>query len=143
MEPNKNYSVGLDIGTSSIGFAAIDEDYNPVKTKGKTVVGARLFAEGKTAAERRMFRTTRRRLKRRKWRLRLLEEFFDPYMAEVDSTFFARLKESNLSPRDKAKHFKGSLLFPKQTDSAFYDKYPTIYHLRNALMKEQRKFDLR
>lgn len=143
MDTHKNYSVGLDIGTSSIGFAAIDEDYNPVRMKGKTVVGARLFTEGKTAAERRLFRTTRRRLKRRKWRLRLLEEFFDPYMSKVDSTFFARLKESNLSPRDKAKHFKGSLLFPQQTDSAFYDKYPTIYHLRNALMKEQRKFDLR
>lgn len=139
----KDYSIGLDIGAASIGFSAIDEDYKPVKMKGKTVLGARLFEEGQTAAERRGFRTMRRRLKRRKWRLALLEEFFDPYMAEVDPTFFARLKQSNLSPKDEKKQFAGSLLFPDRTDSDFYDQYPTIYHLRKALMNEDRQFDLR
>lgn len=68
---------------------------------------------------------------------------FDPYMAKIDPTFFTRLKESNLSPRDNNKKFKGSLLFPESTDSKFYNEYPTIYHLRDKLMKEDRKFDLR
>lgn len=139
----KEYSIGLDIGATSVGFAAIDSNYKPIRLKGKTVIGARLFQEGETAAERRGYRTTRRRLKRRKWRLALLEEFFDPYMAKVDPTFFARLKESNLSPKDNGNQYSGSLLFPDQTDSKFYSKYPTIYHLRDHLMKDDRQFDLR
>lgn len=138
-----NYSIGLDIGATSVGYAVIDEDYKLVRLKGKNAIGARLFNEGNTAAERRAFRTTRRRLRRRKWRLSLLEEIFDPYMAKVDPTFFARLKESNLSPKDDNKRFGGSLLFPERTDNEFYDEYPTIYHLRNKLMKKDRKFDLR
>ena len=34
-------------------------------------------------------------------------------------------------------------MFPEQTDREFYEKYPTIYHLRNHLMNDDRKFDLR
>lgn len=139
----KDYNIGLDIGATSVGFAGIDEEYDPIKLKGKTVVGVNLFEEGKTAAKRRGFRTTRRRLNRRKWRLSLLEEFFDPYITPVDPTFFARLKESNLSPKDNNKNFSGSLLFSDITDQKFYEEYPTIYHLRYALMTENKKFDLR
>ena len=80
----KDYNIGLDIGATSVGFAGIDEQYNPIKLKGKTVVGVNLFEEGQTAADRRGFRTTRRRLNRRKWRLSLLEEFFDLYITPVD-----------------------------------------------------------
>ena len=65
----KDYNIGLDIGATSVGFAGIDGQYDPIKLKGKTVVGVNLFEEGKTAAERRGFRTTRRRLKPRKLRL--------------------------------------------------------------------------
>lgn len=139
----KDYNLGLDIGATSVGFAGIDEQYDPIKLKGKTVVGVNLFEEGKTAADRLGFRTTRRRLSRRKWRLSLLEEFFDPYITPVDPTFFARLKESNLSPKDNNKNFSGSLLFSDITDQKFYEEYPTIYHLRYALMTENKKFDLR
>lgn len=139
----KDYNIGLDVGATSVGFAGIDEHYDPIKLKGKTVAGVNLFEEGKTAADRRGFRTTRRRLNRRKWRLSLLEEFFDPYITPIDPTFFARLKESNLSPKDNNKKFSGSLLFPKITDQKFYEKYPTIYHLRYAMMTENKKFDPR
>ncbi|MDB1561622.1 type II CRISPR RNA-guided endonuclease Cas9 [Pediococcus pentosaceus] len=137
------YNIGLDIGTSSIGFAATDNLNKPIRAKGKTVIGVRLFEEGKTAADRRGFRTTRRRLSRRKWRLRLLDEIFDKEMAKVDNTFFARLKESNLSPKDANKKYLGSLLFPEKKDFKFYEDYPTIYHLRYALMHEKRQFDIR
>ena len=139
----KDYYVGLDIGTSSIGWSIMDENYHLLKKKHKKTMGVTLFKEGQTAADRRGFRTTRRRLSRRKWRLKLLEEFFDPYMAEVDPTFFARLKDSNVSPLDSNKKFQGSLLFPEKKDTNFYDEYPTIYHLRDKLMNENRKFDLR
>lgn len=142
---NRNYHIGLDIGTSSIGWAIMDDDFKIMRVKGKKGIGVRLFNEGNTAAERRSYRTTRRRYARRKWRLRLLEEIFDPYMAEVDPYFFARMKESNISPKDDRKKYAGSILFPdlENGDKDFYDQYPTIYHLRKALMTEDRKFDLR
>lgn len=137
------YTLGLDIGTSSIGYAAIDKHQKPIRAKGKHVIGVRLFQEGQTAADRRAFRTTRRRLKRRKWRLNLLNRLFDPYLSEVDPNFLPRLRQSNLSPKDDNKHFNGSTLFPDKTDAAFYRQYPTMYHLRYALMTEKRKFDIR
>lgn len=143
MEDMERYHIGLDIGTSSIGWAVIGDDFKIKRKKGKNLIGVRLFKEGDTAAERRSFRTQRRRLNRRKWRLKLLEEIFDPYMAEVDEYFFARLKESNLSPKYSNKKYLGSLLFPDISDSNFYDKYPTIYHLRRDLMEKDKKFDLR
>ena len=143
MEDMERYHIGLDIGTSSIGWAVIGDDFKIKRKKGKNLIGTRLFNEGATAAERRGFRTQRRRLNRRKWRLKLLEEIFDPYMAEVDEYFFARLKSSNLSPKDSNKKYLGSLLFPDVSDSNFYDKYPTIYHLRRDLMEKDKKFDLR
>lgn len=139
----ERYHIGLDIGTSSIGWAVIGDDFKIKRKKGKNLIGTRLFNEGATAAERRGFRTQRRRLNRRKWRLKLLEEIFDPYMAEVDEYFFARLKSSNLSPKDSNKKYLGSLLFPDKSDSNFYDKYPTIYHLRRDLMEKDEKFNLR
>lgn len=101
---NNEYMVGLDIGTNSCGWVATDFDNNILKMHGKRALGSHLFDEGVSAADRRAFRTTRRRIKRRKWRLKLLEEIFDEEMAKVDPNFFARLKESGLSPLDTRKN---------------------------------------
>ncbi|WP_317619047.1 type II CRISPR RNA-guided endonuclease Cas9 [Bombilactobacillus folatiphilus] len=133
----------LDIGTNSCGFAAMDMKNQLLHLQGKTAIGARLFEEGKSAAERRGFRTTRRRLKRRKWRLRLLEEFFDDEMSQVDPYFFARMRESGLSPLDHQKTAQAIVFPTPNEDHAFYCDYPTIYHLRKALMTQDKKFDLR
>lgn len=135
------YNIGLDIGTSSVGFAVTDTQDKLVRVKGKTAIGVRLFEEGNTAAERRGFRTTRRRLSRRKWRINLLNQIFEPYISEIDPTFFARLKNSNLAGKDKK--FEGSLLFPDRTDYQFYKDNSTMYHLRKHLMEEDHQFDLR
>lgn len=139
---DKKYSIGLDIGTSSIGFVGVDENGWPINIKGKRAIGAHLFREGKPAAETRSFRTTRRRYNRRKWRLRLLREIFDKPITQVDPTFFARMKESSLSPRD-SNYTESSkeILIPRDADGKV--KYPTIYHLRHALMTENRQFDIR
>lgn len=137
------YIVGLDIGTNSCGWVAMDFQNTILRMHGKTAIGSHLFDAGNSAADRRAFRTTRRRIKRRKWRLKLLEEIFDPYMTEVDPYFFARLKESGLSPLDKRKN-ASSIVFPTALeDKKFYCNYPTIYHLRYDLMSEDKKFDLR
>lgn len=72
------YSLGLDIGTTSIGWAVLDEDKKRIYD-----VGVRIFEipedpkSGKSLAEpRRTARSTRRRLKRRRQRLNALKSFF-------------------------------------------------------------------
>ena len=62
------YNIGLDIGTNSVGWAVTDLENNILKHGNKNMWGARLFDEGQTAAERRNFRGTRRRIERRKER---------------------------------------------------------------------------
>ena len=79
MEKTKNrqpYYIGLDIGTSSVGWAVTDLDYRLRRFNRKTMWGVRLFEGAETAATRRTFRVNRRRLNRRKERLGLLKEFF-------------------------------------------------------------------
>ena len=63
------YYLGLDMGTSSVGWAVTDEKYNLIRKKGKDLWGVRLFSEAKTAADRRSHRVSRRRLQREKARL--------------------------------------------------------------------------
>ncbi|EFR95525.1 crispr-associated protein Csn1, partial [Listeria ivanovii FSL F6-596] len=70
----KPYTIGLDIGTNSVGWAVLTDQYNLVKRKMKVAGsaekkqikknfwGVRLFDEGEVAAGRRMNRTTRRRI---------------------------------------------------------------------------------
>ena len=42
---NKNYYVGLDIGTDSVGYAVTDERYELCKFKGEPMWGVTLFDE--------------------------------------------------------------------------------------------------
>ena len=103
---NKNYSIGLDIGTNSVGWSVITDDYKvpskKMKVLGNTdkrfikknLIGALLFDEGTTAEARRLKRTARRRYTRRKNRLRYLQEIFAEEMSKVDSSFFHRLDDS-------------------------------------------------
>ncbi|GLB47435.1 hypothetical protein WR164_14140 [Philodulcilactobacillus myokoensis] len=150
MKKIKNYHIGLDIGTSSIGFAVIDDHNKIIHKKGKNIIGARLFNEGKTAAERRSFRTTRRRYKRRQWRINLLNQLFinNSNLIKEDPNFFKRLTQSNISNKDPRKKYFGSLLFPENEkgDSDFYrngDHHLTIYHLRHKLATENKKADIK
>jgi len=139
----EKYGVGLDIGSNSVGWTVVDGNGRLKRVKGKVAIGARLFKEGQAAADRRGFRTTRRRLKRVKWRLRLLREIFDKPISKVDENFFARRKYSAISPRDPQYDGLAKTLFNDRTDKEFFEKYPTIYHLRQALMTEKRQFDIR
>ena len=140
MEEKKFY-LGLDIGTDSVGFAVTDENYRLVRKGGKHLWGARLFEEAKDASTRRMSRAARRRYQRRRARLLLLRDLFKEEMDKVDPLFFKRLDSSSLHEEDKApgiakKHFYTD-------DLEFYKSYKTIYHLRKALLTEDRPFDIR
>lgn len=141
---NKTYHVGLALRPTTVGYAAFDNKYHLVKAKGKTVIGDYAFDEAQNASDRRTFRVAKRLVRRRKWRLKLLERFFKDHLAEVDPVFLERIHTSDLASGDLNKHFFGDILFDdKMLAKSFAVNYPTIYHLRYALMTEQRKFDLR
>ena len=134
---NKVWYLGLDIGTASVGWAATDTEYKIIRKNKKRLWGVRLFEEATTAQERRTYRSNRRRLARRKWRLYLLEELFSEEIAKVDPNFFLKLKESKYHNEDKTHKLPYTIFNNKDyTDKDYYKEYPTIYHLRSSLMTE-------
>ena len=138
------YFIGLDAGTGSVGWAVTDEQYGLVKCKGKDLWGMRCFETAETAADRRLHRTSRRRLERRRKRLLLLQELFAEEIAKTDTGFFMRLKESALYKKDKTDKQKNSLFNDSDfDDAAYYKLYPTIHHLIKALIEDSAKPDIR
>ena len=135
---NKTWYLGLDIGSASVGWAATDTEYKIIRKNKKRLWGVRLFEEAKTAEDRRGYRSSRRRLARRKWRLNLLEELFTSEVKKVDENFFLRLKESQYHYEDKTHKVPYAIFNDKDyTDKDYYKDYPTIYHLRSKLMTEE------
>ena len=97
----KKYSIGLDIGTDSVGWACVDENDQLVKHGRKTLWGVRMFEASKDASERRAYRNNRRRLNRRHQRIALLRDLFLDEITKVDTTFFERLDDSFYHKEDK------------------------------------------
>lgn len=60
------YNIGLDIGTSSVGYAMTDEKGRLLRFHKRPTYGSVLFEEAQTAKERRQKRSARRRLARRR-----------------------------------------------------------------------------
>lgn len=140
----KKYYLGLDIGTNSVGWAVTDENYNLYKYAGKRMWGIRLFKGGETAEQRRISRSNRRRLSRKKQRIDLLQELFAEEIAKMDPTFFIRLNESRLHLEDKSTGEKFPLFTDKDyTDIQYYKEYPTMYHLRKELIENSKVHDVR
>ena len=142
VEKGQDYYLGLDIGTDSVGYAAAAPDYRLLKYRGEPMWGVMTFEEGHNAAERRSFRTARRRLERRKQRLALLQELFAGEIGKIDPDFFIRRKESMLFPEDSThgvEIFQGGGL----TDKEYHQKYPTIHHLIYELMTDPQEHDVR
>ena len=150
---NDNYYIGLDIGTDSVGWALTDSKYNLQKINNKSTWGVRLFDGAATAKDRRTKRCLRRRLRRRKVRLNYLKSLFAPAINKIDPMFLKRLANSylyvnedgttgtridfaqknniQLYQKNKRLHlFEGLGI----TDKEFYSDFPTIYHLRKALL---------
>lgn len=143
MKPDKYY-LGLDMGSTSVGFAATDPDYNLLKANRKQVWGVRLFDEASTAAKRRFARSSRRRREREVLRLKLLQDLFSEPINAIDPAFFQRLKDSFFYPSDKTINQRFSLFNdPNFTDLDYHQQFPTIYHLRQSLMSESKPFDIR
>lgn len=145
MKTNKPYYLGLDIGTDSVGYAVTDECYKLLRFKGQSMWGSGLFDPASPCAERRVFRTARRRLDRRQQRVRLLREFFAKAIAEVDPRFFVRIRESALFAEDRSDPLDNQSLFndPTFKDADFHHRYPTIHHLILELMNDPSPHDPR
>ncbi len=140
----EKFYLGMDIGTDSVGMACTDENYTLLRAHGCNLWSVRLFDEAKDATDRRTKRSARRRLQRRRRRIEFLQEVF----AEVvdPALFFIRLNNSGFCFEDKEEDLNSKYaLFDDAgfTDKEFYDKYPTIYHLRSALLHSQSKEDWR
>ena len=136
MENRKIY-LGIDLGTDNLGYAVTDENYKVLRKGDKNGLGVVQFSNAETAASRRINRTTSRRIARRRYRVSLLNDIFAPEIMKVDKNFLQRLKESDLKHEDRKVDFKHTLFNDAGfTDSEFYNKYPTIYHLRKALMEK-------
>lgn len=149
---SKKYYLGLDMGTDSCGWCVTDDKYNIIRSHKKTydpdgklikregchLWGSRLFGPANTAENRRLNRTARRRLARRRRRIILLRELFQPEMDKIDPNFFRRLDQSNLWNEDKDKELQmeHNFLFNDKdlTDKEYYKDFPTIYHLRKAMV---------
>ena len=141
---NKKYNIGLDIGTTSVGWAVVEDGNQKIMRKGnKALWGVRLFEEASTAADRREFRSTRRRYDRRRNRIKLLQEEFTEEMNKVDNEFFKKLQESKYNELDKINKTIHLTKEEKQAIKDYNDNYPTIYHLRNRLIIDKTQEDIR
>lgn len=150
----KPYSIGLDIGTNSVGWAVITDSYKvpskKMKVLGNTskkyvkknLLGALLFESGITAEGRRLKRTARRRYNRRRNRILYLQEIFSTEMAKIDESFFQRLDDSFLVP-DEKRDSKYPIFGNLVKEKTYHDEFPTIYHLRKYLADSSKKADLR
>lgn len=132
-----SYSIGLDMGTGSVGWAVVDENGELLHFKKQPTWGSRLFDGAQPASEARVHRGQRRRYVRRRWRLDLLQGLFKEEMDKVDPEFFMRLNMSRLVEGDPI--FNGDDF----TIDDYYKRFPTIYHLRKWLMETDEKADLR
>lgn len=141
---NKIY-LGLDIGTNSCGWALTNEEYDLEKVRGRDAWGVSLFEEAKTKENRRLKRTNRRRMVRKKLQDNWLRELFEVEIEKVDKDFFSRLRFSNLWKEDKILmnenlNSKYSLFNDElehiYTDRNYYQDFKTVYHLRQKLLTE-------
>lgn len=139
-----DYFLGLDLGTNSVGWAVTDDRYKLQRFNKKDMWGSRLFDEASTAQDTRTQRSARRRTERKKKRIQILQALFADEMSRIDPTFFMRLKESNFHLEDKQIKTKHVLFNDEHfMDKQYFDKYPTIYHLRFDLIRNDSCSDIR
>lgn len=131
------YILSLDIGTASVGYSAMDKNFNILKYHDKDAIGVLTFESANTAAERRLQRGARRRYNRRIKRLGLLQEVLAPLVKNPN--FY---KYENLSRWKNNNHdFQGKSLSEVLRFLGMDGRvYPTIYHLQYALLTEKKKF---
>ena len=140
----KAITLGLDMGTNSLGWAVVDNSTNDlVSYHGHPMWGVRMFSESSSAEDRRKKRVARRRYQRRRQRILLLREIFQKEICDKDPYFFYRMDQAFYVSDDRTDEGKGYLLENQKATTDFYNKYPTIWHLRYDLVTNKEKKDIR
>lgn len=148
----KKYSIGLDIGTTSVGWSVVDNETFKLIKKGnqrKSLWGVRLFDEANSAENRRLSRGTRRRYERRRQRIKLLQGIFSDEINKVDNEFYKKLHDSFYTsddinnPKTSLTEFDKINIFGNNSRKTNEKKYPTIYHIRNKIINSGEKEDIR
>lgn len=140
-----DYTLGLDIGTNSVGWAVYDNDSNDVPAfRGRSAFGTVTFDSAETAEATRLKRNARRGYRRRVRRIQLLQELFTPIINDIE---FFRITEQK-HPWTSTNNFENRtlsevLLEVGYTKEEVNRRYPTIYHLRKDLLNSDKEFDLR
>lgn len=135
-----DYYVGLDMGTGSLGGAVTDPQYHLMKVKGKDFWFVREYESAQPQLERRTHRISRRKLQRHQVRIGLLRSYFAEEVLRHDPLFYIRQDNSKYYREDKDPRLttKDSLFAdPGYGDKEYYKEYPTIFHLRQALLKDK------
>ena len=145
----QEYYLGLDMGTGSVGWAVTNTKYELLRKKGKDMWGIREFETADSAADRRTHRVDRRRRQRKVARLGLLKSYFSDAIDKIDPNFFIRMENSKyfLEDKDQKLNSKNGIFDDENyNDADYYAEYPTIFHLRKALLDLENtgaKFDVR
>lgn len=140
----KEYYLGIDMGTGSVGWAVTDMEYRLLRAKGKDLWGIRLFETANTSVDRRVSRVARRRRQREVARIGILKELFENEIRKVDDNFYERLQDSKYHLEDKKASVKYAIFADKSyTDQQYYQDYPTIFHLRKELLESKNPHDVR
>jgi len=133
----QEYYLGLDMGTGSVGWAVTNTKYELLRKKGKDMWGIREFETAESAADRRTHRVDRRRRQRQVARLGLLKSYFSDAIDKIDPNFFIRMENSKyfLEDKDEKLNSKNEIFDDENyKDADYYAEYPTIFHLRTALL---------
>lgn len=139
-----NYSIGLDIGTGSVGWACINEDYNLLEFRNRKALGVHLFNSADTAEARRLQRGMRRRYNRRIKRLQMLQEIFRPVIK--DENFFSDIASDHKWKNNndfEQNTLSETLIKLGYTREKIHNEFPTIYHLRDFLIKTNEAQDMK
>ncbi len=146
----EDYTIGLDLGTGSVGWAVTDKAGDLYHIKLMPTLGARLFKSAETAASTRIKRGERRRYNRRRQRIKFLQGIFANEIEKIDPNFFIRMNMSSLVSEDKQKSnvfaadaFHSLFNETDFTESEYYKRFPTIWHLRKHLSESNEKEDIR
>ena len=136
----QEYYLGLDMGTNSVGWAVTDPNYNLLRAKGKDMWGIREFDRAETAAERRSHRVSRRNHQRSQVRIGLVKSIFADAVLKEDPNFYCRMDNSFYKEEDKDSVLAtlDSIFADKNYhDADYFKEYPTIFHLKYALIKDE------
>lgn len=137
----QDYFLGLDMGTSSVGWAVTNTKYELLRKKEKDMWGIREFDEANSAAERRTNRVNRRRRQRQVVKLGLLKSYFSEEIAKIDLDFFIRLENSKYFLEDKDERVRtknGIFNDDDYKDVDYYRQYPFESFVNSEWFKIQK-----